>query len=166
MNKQKWLGRIASRTTHDGQCAIWTGVRKKSNRYAAMYIPREMREALGIVREQVEVHRVLAYLMLGPCPEGMQVRHTCGRGRYGCVTPEHMAYGTVAQNCYDTLMHGHHRGRYGAQKLDVWAAAQIRWRRTFGESAKALAKEFGVSHWHVYRVASGTRWGYTPPVAT
>jgi len=52
------------------------------------------------------VHRLVAAAFLGPCPEGMEVRHLDGnRGR--CEL-SNLAYGTHSENELDKLRHGTH----------------------------------------------------------
>lgn len=43
-------------------------------------------------------HRVAYELFIGPIAEGMTLDHTCGNGRGGCVTPDHLEVVTNAEN--------------------------------------------------------------------
>lgn len=50
------------------------------------------------------VHRLVAEAFIGPCPEGMQVRHLNGDHRDNRA--ENLCYGTPAENAADKVRHG------------------------------------------------------------
>lgn len=52
------------------------------------------------------VHRLVALAFMGPCPEGLEVRHLDGDSANPVLT--NLAYGTSSQNKWDTVRHGRH----------------------------------------------------------
>lgn len=50
------------------------------------------------------VHRLMAEAFLGPCPDGMQVRHLDGNNTHN-VLPN-LKWGTASENAYDRVRHG------------------------------------------------------------
>lgn len=54
----------------------------------------------------VIVHRLVARIFLGPCPEGMQVRHLDGDQLNNAAS--NLRYGTQSENNYDQVRHGTH----------------------------------------------------------
>lgn len=53
-----------------------------------------------------KIHRLIAAAFLGPCPEGLVVRHVDGNNQNNRIT--NLAYGTRAENEQDKLRHGTH----------------------------------------------------------
>lgn len=68
----------------------------------------------GRVGKRDYVHRVVAELHHGPCPDGQEVRHLCGQRR--CVNPAHLAYGTRSENMRDAIGHGTHYTPFSAKE--------------------------------------------------
>ena len=52
------------------------------------------------------IHALVAAAFLGPCPEGLQIRHLDGVKTNN--TPANLAYGTSSQNRLDSVAHGTH----------------------------------------------------------
>ena len=53
------------------------------------------------------VHRIICEAMYGGPADGTsEVRHLCGNGNIGCVTPKHLIWGTSAENSSDMIGHG------------------------------------------------------------
>ena len=84
-------------------------------------------------------HRLVARYYLGPCPDGMEVRHMCGRGHEGCVTASHLRYGTRSDNVRDMLRHG---VRVKLSREDI---ADIRRRLAAGEPPRSIAADYPVN---------------------
>lgn len=59
---------------------------------------------IGLPRKTFYVHRLVAKLFLGPCPEGLQVLH----GSEGKLvnTVENLSYGTASENAKDRMRDG------------------------------------------------------------
>lgn len=106
-------------------------------------------------------HRVVARYYMGKCPEGQEVRHLCGRGNKGCVTPSHLAYGTRLENTADMYRHGTvPRGeRSGRARFTEAQVREIRTRHAQGGvSCAELAREYGFSEGSVRKVLKRIRW--------
>lgn len=63
----------------------------------------------------LKAHRYAYELLVGPIPDGLEVRHTCDVAR--CVNPEHLSLGTHAENMADMVerdraARGKRNGRY------------------------------------------------------
>ena len=75
----------------------------KNHRYLSVNIPH--------IGESKFVHRLVAAAFLGPCPQGMQVRH----GEAGALDNGigNLCYGTAKDNAQDNLRHGtnHHASK-------------------------------------------------------
>jgi HNH endonuclease/NUMOD4 motif len=56
--------------------------------------------------KQVTIHRLVLAAFVGPCPEGMEVRHL--NGNAGDNRLSNLAYGTKTENVYDAIEHGTH----------------------------------------------------------
>ena len=89
----------------------------------------------------------------GPIPEGMVIMHTCDNPP--CVNPSHLQVGTKAENNADTAKKRRHN--YG---LNHWNArlsdADVADIRASDETRKALAKRYGVTYSHIWRIKAGT----------
>lgn len=59
----------------------------------------------GVMKTKT-VHRIVAAAFLGPCPDGLQVRHVDGDPTNNAVT--NLAYGTSSENRLDSVRHGTH----------------------------------------------------------
>lgn len=59
------------------------------------------------VRRDFSVHRLVAAAFIGPCPEGLEVRHLDGVHENNNV--ENLKYDTHRQNMRDIAIHGRHR---------------------------------------------------------
>lgn len=141
---------ILAHTVVDAHGCMVTTRGRHGRGYARVSIPACLSDALGLRRGSDTAHRVVAHHVLGPVPEGQECRHLCGRGAQGCVTPEHLAYGTRRQNVQDTARHG----RQGVQKLTHGDAEDIRlWCRSLTQ--RAVAKLYGLGEAQVSRIVNG-----------
>lgn len=61
-------------------------------------------------------HRLVAAAFLGPCPEGMEVRH--GDGVRDNNQIGNLCYGTVRDNAQDAMRHGTHQGAVMSAKTE------------------------------------------------
>jgi HNH endonuclease len=107
--------------------------RKGNGRYALVRIDGRERYA----------HRAMYEQEVGPIPEGMELDHLCSVTR--CICPEHLEPVTRATNA--------RRGR--GTRLTI---EQARRAKHGGENARALAAEFGVSEFCIYRIRRGVDW--------
>ena len=110
------------------------------------------------------VHQLACEHRHGPRPEGMEVRHLCGRGRSGCFNPAHLEWASHADNMTDTVAHGTHtRGeRNGRHKLTDDQVAEIR--RMYvgrgGPTQQSIADQYGVSRENVSMIVTDARWDH------
>lgn len=83
--------------------------------------------------------------------------HTCGRGRQGCVTPEHLEWKTRDDNEYDRVFHGSiPRGERSVSA--VLTEADVRAILVDPRTALAIAKDYGVTNVTVSRLKQGQGW--------
>lgn len=108
-------------------------------------------------------HRIMCELVNGKPPfEGAVARHTCGMGHEGCVNPNHLEWGTVAQNSADMEIHG---TKPLGEKVSrsVLTESDVRKIRTLiagGKSQRFVAGEVGVCAGTVQAIAEGRTWGH------
>lgn len=138
------------------ECWEWTAGRA-SNGYGNIYVEG------GNSPRFEKAHRAAWMLTHGPISPGLVVRHHCDNR--GCVNPAHLEIGTHLDNMRDAVERGrtsHIPRLIGIQhpraKLTDSAVIDIRHRRVGGESAAALAEEFGVSRSLIWQVARGALW--------
>lgn len=99
----------------------------------------------GQKRETHAVHRLVAHIFIGPCPEGLEVCHYNGNGQDNRV--ENLRYDTCLSNHKDKYRHGtvitgtKHVGSKLTQE-------QVDWVRSHANSAsqETIGKKFGVTH--------------------
>lgn len=93
----RWFARIERQ--EDTGCLVWMGHRDPDG-YGVVYVGRT----------PLRAHRVAGALRHGrPVPDGAVVRHTCDNPP--CVTGDHLATGTVADNVADRVARGRsHKG--------------------------------------------------------
>ena len=100
------------------------------------------------------VHRLLMHAFIGPCPDGMEVNHKNGIKTDNRL--ENLEYVTRSQQALHAYALGLSQPKNA--KLSLEKADEIRRRRREGESARALAREFGVSHSRIYQIALNHAW--------
>lgn len=106
--------------------------------------------------EEIAAHR-FAYLVGvdGFIPDGMMVRHLCGRRR--CVNPKHTVLGSGAENQADSVFAGTHRNQAVLTPEDIERIkAELSgkpWVRVVGE----IAERYGVEVSTVARIAIARR---------
>ena len=109
------------------------------------------------------VHRLVMEAFVGPCPEGLQVRHLDGDPLNAAV--ENLRYGTQKENEADKLIHGRDiRGeKCGISRLTLEDVIEIRQ----GASAQEVAARLNVSISTVYAARCGRSWWWVsdpPPI--
>lgn len=86
-------------------------------------------------RKYLAVHRLVAAAFIGPCPEGMEVRHLDGDSLNN--TLGNLAFGTHADNMQDRLAHGrnpmasktHCKRGHEFTPDNTWTSGNGRWCR-------------------------------------
>lgn len=127
------------------ECLAWPFSTKGSHGYGAIWEtvkgPRKRNKVIYI-------SRLLCELEHGPPPSDThEAAHSCGRGKFGCVTRRHLSWKTVQENNWDKDAHG--TRIWGENHPDaVLTAAQvldIRARAAAGEKQCDLLREYGVA---------------------
>jgi hypothetical protein len=109
-------------------------------------------------RRSFTVGHLVLMAFVGPRPPGQEVRHLDGDPMNNRLS--NLCYGTPLENSDDKRRHGTQpRGsRHYRAKLNEAQIAEIRRRRSAGETPTALAREFGVCSSHICCICSGTHW--------
>ena len=110
-----------------------------------------------------DVHKLVAAVFHGPCPDGFQVRHKDGNPSNNSAS--NLEYGTALENAGDAIRHGTTcRGESNARsRLTSGQVSIIRRRFESGELQRSIAADIGVSAECVSQVVRGTRWGWLNP---
>ena len=107
-------------------------------------------------------HRLVAQHYLGPCPEGQEVLHMCGRGMQGCVTASHMRYGTHKENVRHTIQAGKSRSNAGEGNGNAkltWAdVEELRRLSRDGWKPRHLCQRYGITRSHVCSIVNNKSW--------
>lgn len=102
---------------------------------------------MGVGKDVFRTNRLAWILYRGPIPKGLQVLHTCDNR--ACVNPAHLFLGTDQDNMDDKVK----KGRYGPRlKITPEMWAELEPRLSGNETAKAIAKDFGLSTYYVQKV--------------
>jgi hypothetical protein len=129
------------------ECLIWPFARN-TNGYGLV----------GFNGKVYKAHRFMCAMIHGerPYPE-YEARHSCGRGQQGCVTPNHLTWGTRSENGKDKRAHGTTPHRKHRFKLTPEQVAEIRAARG-SETLQATAERYGVSIANIHQILSGAIW--------
>jgi len=145
--------RILARSRLDENgCLVWTGCTN--------------RDGYGRIRVCGKIHLVhrVMYAAFIAEPGYLYVCHSCDTP--ACVNPSHFFAGTQSENVHDMYSKervsrsGEGNGRAKLKTRDV-----LNIRRRYTPYSKhhngpALAKEFGISQWHVYSIINRETWGH------
>ena len=151
---ERYLSKRAPQGTDPAHptCRPWTG-RCKSNGLPYGQFSDEN-------RKNVIAHRWGYKHLVGPIPEGLEVRHTCDNPP--CQEETHWLLGTRQDNVDDcTSRERQARGsRAGRSKLTEDDVRVIRQMLAVGENQVVIAEMFGVSNPSIAAIASGQSWGW------
>lgn len=127
-----------------GSCWLWAGSVDPSTGYGRY----GKRRAHVIAMERKEPR---------PSPKHV-VRHSVKCTSKLCVNPDHLSWGTQAENCADIAVVGNRKGeRHHLSKL---TEEQVREIRASDEPTKVLAERYGV-HWvTAYDARIGRTWAH------
>lgn len=106
---------------------------------------------------RADIHRLVAAAFLGPCLDGLQVRHLNGLPTDNRLS--NLQYGTVAENAADRLAHGRQPlgEAHSQHKLMAKDIPVIRAR--FGKESDAqIAEDYGVSDTNIRNIRTGRIW--------
>ena len=140
-------------------CMEWTGHTVKSNGRETHRYGR-----IKIGGRDILAHRYAYALANGEVQQGMSVCHRCDNPK--CCNPEHLFLGTHQQNMGDMATKGR-ASRISNPKLTGEKSptaklldtqiAEIRARRSAGETVTSIAAAYGVHYSYVSRLARGIR---------
>jgi hypothetical protein len=108
--------------------------------------------------KHIGVHRLALLLTVGDPPSEMPYAlHSCANPP--CVNPNHLRWGTPADNAADTVKDGHSlRGeKHGLSKLTTEAVLKI---RTDARPAEEIAKEYGVHKSNIHMIRRHATWAW------
>lgn len=141
--------------TNNDKCIIW---------------PYDRLNGYAIIRElsydQIfSVHNFICSIVNGSKPTNIhQVAHSCGNGKKGCISGNHLRWATPKENIEDRTNQGrtyHPDGELNGQsKLtyeEISEIIELYSQKIY--SQHKLARIFNVSQSHVSRIIRGKRWG-------
>ena len=131
------------------ECWLWTGSLDK-NGYGQIWD--------GHARKMRRAHKLSAQIHHGQANDRI-VMHLCDNP--SCCNPNHLIYGTHAENCADKIRKDRHaRGeRQGHSKLTESQVATIRARMP--EGYRAICDEYQLVPSTVYRIWHGQSWKHS-----
>lgn len=112
-----------------------------------------------IGRKTQKAHRIAWALWNDKTPPaGLVVMHTCDNR--ACCNPHHLTLATQAENMADCFTKNRHaKGeKINTAKLTEDQVKEIRRRFDAKENRTKLAREFNISHRHLYDIGNRTRW--------
>lgn len=130
-------------------CQPWTGPRLTPDGYGTTSTAGGVKRRYAHVVACEEAH--------GPRPPGMVARHLCGYAP--CVNPDHLAWGTKADDVADARNHGTIGGeRNGQAKLTYRSVAFAIQMEGTGMKHREIAEVIGVNQSTITRALSGRTW--------
>lgn len=145
-------GVLARTTTMPSGCMEWSRARSKYG-YGQLWDGAKV----------VYVHRVVAGLVYGAPTPGSEVLHSCDNPP--CVNPQHLSWGTRAENMRDASQKGRLVGKrhltgeaHPATPLKTADVLSIRARRAGGEIYRTIAADYGVSIAAVHNIVRRVTW--------
>lgn len=147
---QQW---IRDHSSHDGaDCLLWPFSRNPSGYACQVRMDGRTNYAHDHMCRVAHGER--------PSPDH-EVAHSCGRGRDGCINPNHLRWATRLENMHDMIAHGRtQRGvRHVGSKLNDDQIRSIR--RLAGQvSQRKIARQFGVSQQLISAIIQRRKWGW------
>lgn len=114
----------------------------------------------GSVARRMFVAKLMLEAFVGPRPAGYQTRHLDGNRTNNTI--QNLRWGTTTENGMDRRLHGTQKGtNHHKAILTEEIVAEVRKRfkkRCLVNGAKAMAKEFGVSHHAMEKAIRGEAW--------
>jgi HNH endonuclease len=140
--------RVAAYTRRGRGCWEWIGTRNPAG-YGVLNVRESARLA----------HRIAYTLAYGQIPEGLHVMHRCDNP--GCVRPDHLSVGTIADNNADMDAKGRRRSNPPKGSTNPNAKlteASVRAIRRSSVMGVVLARKYGVSQTIISAVRRGLTW--------
>lgn len=108
----------------------------------------------------IYLHRVVAELVYGPCPEGMQVLHRDDNKLN--LSPSNLYHGTSKRNALDRIKNGRTRKAKGEDNSNAILSEddvrEIRRLKGLGWNPMVIGDKFGIAPRTVGDIVSGRRW--------
>lgn len=110
------------------------------------------------------VHRLVLEIFIGPCPPGMESRHSDGIPANCSI--ENLSWGTHSENMLDRTRHGTNWDNRGMNcptaKLTDAQVLEIRKLTSRGITQTEIGKIYGVNQSHISRILSRDVWKHIP----
>jgi hypothetical protein len=151
LQTQRWLPvpGFAACVTTDGQ------VRGPSGQILKHYVSPDGYHHVLIQRRKLRVHHAVLLASGYHRPDGAECRHLDGNPSNNTLS--NLRWGTRQENSDDKFLHG--RVPCGEEKHDArLTVEQALAIKHDTRSARAVGREYGVSHTAVLRIRRGTRW--------
>jgi hypothetical protein len=136
-------------------CTLWTGGTRGNPKH-----PYNFYGVFQVSGKRFGAHRYAWEISRGPIPDGLKVLHVCDEPL--CCNVEHLFIGTSKDNTEDMHKKGRHWTLAGEgqpnHKLTEEQVAELRMRRTAGETFQSLADAFGICIAQAYRIAKHQQW--------
>ena len=113
------------------------------------------------MRKSHLVHKLVATVFLGPCPDGCEVAH--GNGIRDCNIVENLRYSTPSDNCADKVEHGTHLKGEACSKNKLTTKQVIEIRKLLYDGVLTqleIGQLYGVSREAVCDIKLGRSWGW------
>lgn len=145
---------LLSLVGHNGdECILWP-YSKSRDGYGQTYYCGEVMGA----------HRAMCIIEHGPPPtDKHHAAHWCGKGREGCISPDHLRWATPKENIHDKNTHGSMaRGEgVGSAKLREHEVVEII-KLNGVVPATHLAKKYDVDPMTIRAIQTGKTWAHIP----
>lgn len=139
---------FASTIVDENNCFNWT--KYLNGGYGRIYVNGR----------DVYLHRQVLIMHTGIEPDGMFALHSCDNRK--CVNPEHLRWGTNADNIADKVLRKRGQRMAGeanpAAKLNKIVADEIRTCYITQKNISALARAYDVSRPTIIDIVNGKRW--------
>jgi hypothetical protein len=117
---------------------------------------------LGFEGTMWKAHKLMCSFVHGErrYPE-YEVRHSCGRGKDGCVNPRHLSWSNKSENGRDKKKHGttgKGRRRYKLTRDEVIEIRALKGK----EIVRTIAERYGVSQANIRMIWAGGTWSSLP----
>lgn len=141
---------------HEGdECLIWPYSLTKKGRARAIYQGK-----------RIFAQRLMCMIRHGkpPTPEH-ETLHSCGKGHLGCMHPDHMKWGTHAENMAEMAEHGtsNHGEKNPFAKLTEPDVMKIKRLLLDGMSRKNISTLYPVSEAMIGSIDRGESWARVEP---